>query len=183
MGPATISQRTEAARICRSSKTDAISIHRAVVVTTACRQSEKKLEPKAARTALEETAEYGDLIPLAEGGAYLVSSRAVFYIAGAKVTPVAGLPTDLLLVEVVPLADGTAILRQPMSDPPRLYVLSGATAAVVSETVDQPPTPRASANKAGFLFAENQRLRAAIDDTEDRSFDPGADSEPAERDY
>jgi hypothetical protein len=131
------------------------------VVVASCSKSPPPIVAKATKNSFEDSVRLGEVVPLASGGAYLVSMSNVYYISGEKAVAVSGLPAGLLFSEVEPLADGTAILKSQLSDPPNLYLLRASKAMVISETTEQ-LTGQAISSNQGFLFATNQRLRRAL---------------------
>jgi len=123
--------------------------------------SPSPVERAATSNPLEDAIRLGEVVPIASGGAYLVSMSSVYYVSGEKVVAVSGLPKGLLLSEVEPLADGTAILKSQFGNPPALYLLRASKATVILETTEQLTGQSVSSND-GFLFASNQRLRRAL---------------------
>jgi len=102
----------------------------------------------------------GEVHALANGAAYLISHRGIFYINGGLAEKVQGLPQDTF-GELTALADGTALYLLSLNAPPRLFWLRGGTASVVSEGLASART-QPSASAEGFLFAENQRLKRKL---------------------
>lgn len=147
-------------------------------VLTACdRQSPNPSVTK--QTPFQEASALGDVVPLASGGAYLVSANGIFYVRDEKAAAVSGLPRGLLFPELYPLADGSAILRDIRGT--QLYLLRGVKATSIVEMPGFDPKLSAAAPFEGFLFAENQRLRNEIKQLNDQSFDLSAEVEPEEQ--
>ncbi len=139
-----------------------ISVIGAMSLTVAsCSKSRPPIVATAVENPYQEVVRNGEVTPLASGGAYLFSTSNIYYVLGEKAVAVSGLPAGLLFVEVEPLADGTAILKSQLSNPPTLYLLRASKAIVISETTEQ-LTGQAISSNAGFLFVTNQRLRRSL---------------------
>ncbi len=126
-----------------------------------CSKAPPPIVATAKESPFEDAVGLGEVVPLASGGAYLVSMSNVYYVFGEKAVAVSGLAAGRFFYEVEPLADGTAILKSRFGNPPTLYLLRGSKAFAISETTEQLTGPVISSNQ-GFLFATNQRLRRAL---------------------
>ena len=119
----------------------------------------------------------GELVTIADGGAYLVAVSGVYYVQGERAVLVSGLPLRLPLAEVHPLADGTAILHAQIGDPPALYLLRGSAAVAITQTQEHVSAPTVSNLREGYLFATNQKLRAALKSFEEQQSSPEVEHE------
>lgn len=116
----------------------------------------------------QSTLRLGQIYPLADGSAYLASYVGpVFHISGRVAQRVEGLPEESRMYDLVPLADGSALLSNRFGNPPELYSLRGtqATPVALGDSIAKSPP---SVSTEGFLFAENQRLRAELDEVTSR---------------
>ena len=137
---------------------------------TGCSESEPTgVVVPATKNPFESAVRLGDVVPLASGAAYLVSTSSVYYVVADKAVVVSGLPTGLRFIEVQPLADGTAILTSQLGGPPAMYWLRASKATVVSETSEQLSVGVTPNLREGFLFATNQRLRTALKTANDQA--------------
>ena len=119
-------------------------------------------KPHSELSALQDAILLGDIQAMATGGAYLASpSGEVFYISGALAERVQGIPNGTT-GEVLPLADGSALLVDSVGDPPTIFLLQGTHATRV--LVGSIPVAIQECRPApeGFLFAEVQRLKKAL---------------------
>ena len=147
---------------------------------TACGDSSPKKARAATTDPFQKAIQLGELVPVAGGGAYLVAASGVYYVSADKAVLVSGLPARLLLAEVHPLADGTAILHEQIGDPPMLYLLRGPNATAITQTAERLSVPAAPPSREGYLFAMNQQLRSALKRSAQQQAIPERDDEPME---
>lgn len=150
------------------------------VTLTACGDSSPKKARAAKTDPFQKAIQLGELVPVAGGGAYLVAVSGVYYVSADKAVLVSGLPTRLLLTEVHPLADGTAILHEQIGDPPMLYLLRGSNATAITQTAERLSAPTAPTSNEGYLFAANQKLRSALKRSAQQQANLERDDEPIE---
>jgi hypothetical protein len=148
-----------------------IAILSVLSLVASCHKAPRQARQHAERSPLEETYRFGEIVPLADGGAYIAGDNNVFYIRDGSATLVTGLPADAQysFSEIYALADGSALLRPLASDPPALFALRGSVARAVTPSATV--ATGAVGAEAGFLFAENQRLRAKISKLETSTTD------------
>ena len=138
----------------------------ALALAIACKRDPPKPAP-IALSSFEETIDFGEVYPLADGNAYVSSFRSpIYYIANGVATRIVGLPPGTS-GEITALADGTALFLPTMAKPPKLYWLQGSAASVVAEGSQIGANAPRALSLAGFLFAENQRLRRKLAETSD----------------
>jgi len=126
-------------------------------------------------TPFEEAVSLGDVCSMADGGAYLTSDRGIYYILSGEAVRVKGVPTSLVLPELYPLPDGSALLKDTLSDSPRIYTLRKDKAIPVKEAsqgLSSAPAPILDATS--FWFAEAQRFRRQANESAD-DVDPGSE--------
>lgn len=105
-----------------------------------------------------------EVIPLANGSAYLKTGNAAYYVNGANAQKVDGLPASLFLAEIVALSDGSALINVGISSAEGLYRLEGA----VAEKVTEEPSENRGGQALGipvsdFYFVEASRLRRELE--------------------
>jgi hypothetical protein len=122
-------------------------------------------------TELQRSTEYaGELYALSSGGAYLVGDGAIFYIQNDKAIKVQGLPSETILSEIHPLADGNAIYINALSSPAQLFLLTKHKATPITESSEEPSEVVTKASDAASLyFVENQRLKRKLKEAEEAS--------------
>lgn len=133
-----------------------------VIALIGC-QEQQSPEPVASQLdPFEEALMLGEIYPMANGTAYLVSFGELFHIAGATAEPVTGLPSEGF-GELTALADGSALYVVSFGDPSRMFRIRGSIAIPVVEGEGTTDTSLA-AMPEGFFFAEVQRLRKRVEE-------------------
>lgn len=139
-----------------------------VIATTACDklpQKTRKQKTATALTDLQKATQFGELYPLAAGGAYLVADESIFYVSNGEAIRVKGLPS-VILAEVQPLSDGSALLIVPFSNPPALYHLRQDVATTVVEKAGPIMGKTQVSSPNAFHFVEAQRLKRKLKKSE-----------------
>lgn len=110
---------------------------------------------------LEDALFLSEIIPLANGAAYLKTNDAIYYVNGNNAVKLDDLPTDLLFPELVALSDGSALLTVGISSGKGLYRLDGVEVVKITEalSVDR---ESATAPLDDFYFVESSRLRREL---------------------
>lgn len=142
-----------------------------ILVIPACYKAPQRTDKKGPElTELQKSIQIGEICALATGDAYLVSDEGVFYISSGRAIRVNGLPPSRVLVEVYPLSDGGAILRDAYSDPPALFILRQDVATLVIEEAGYVTNRSDSLNSNSFYFAEAQRLKIKLKESEEKNY-------------
>lgn len=138
------------------------------LISASCNRQPSPERRTSAITPFDMALMTGDVVPVADGGAYLVGIDGIYYIHAGGITPVNGLPETerMLLPEVYPMADGSAILRLTMGSSPSLYSLGKAVARPIalSQVAVTDITEADVTIDGNFYFTEAQRLRAELKD-------------------
>lgn len=127
------------------------------LISIGCNQKEQIPETRKL-SPFERAIMGGEITPLANGDAYLLGFREIFYINGHSATRVTGIENGMIVGgEIIALSDGSAIFQGTSVKNKGLYRLNRNIAALIVE--DGLKFSSHNINNNNFLFVQNQKLR------------------------
>jgi len=142
-----------------------------------CNHAKQKTKSNEAsnipKNPLQQAIEYGDFFPMANGSAYLSSDKGIYYISSGIASKISTLPEGYLN-EIIPLADGTALLKINSTENDSLYWLNGLKAIEV-KIGDEITRNYNSELSSNFYFIQAQNTLRKLQEYQNREI---SDEEP-----